>query len=85
MACLPECFYCLLFVVPAFYPIWPHLFVESVITVYGADSSGLFIEGYIDIIGIIKKTKILLKVFFSLLVTYNHHITPFAAEKGVPG
>ena len=52
---------------------------------YGTNSPGLVIQGYIHKIGIITESKVLLIVLFSLLVTDNHHNLSFVAGKGVQG
>gem|GEM_PF-3255873 len=42
-----------MFICPSFDAKWPYLFIKLVILVYGTDSSRLFIESNIIVIGII--------------------------------
>lgn len=58
-----------LLIVPNLYPICSYLGIKLVLTVYGADTSGLVVEGDVVVIGILPEAQILLKIIFPLLVT----------------
>ena len=57
------------FVITSFATEWPLLFVKYMLPMYGADTSGLVVEGDIVVVGILPEAQILLKIIFPLLVT----------------
>ena len=59
-------------IITSFATEWPFFLVKYMLPVDGADASGLVIEGYIVIVGIMQETQILLKILFPLLVAYYH-------------
>lgn len=57
------------FIISFFDSIQSHTGIESMLPMYGADTSGLVVEGDVVVIGILPEAQILLKIIFPLLVT----------------
>ena len=58
-------------------PEGSNLLIKLMPSVHSADSSGLFIEGYICVIGFLKKTKVFLIILLSLVTLHITHCCGF--------